>query len=132
MQYIIFGIIAVVGLIFLIVYNLKVEANRKKKEAEMETPARVEVAPPAAVPSAAPPAEPEREPVKEVPAAAESLPSEPKVQKQSNRGDYDYRQALRNFESGEEQDEDQQHLPPKATGDNQFRDALRSLNKQDH
>ncbi|WP_028551352.1 hypothetical protein [Paenibacillus sp. UNC451MF] len=145
MQYIIFGIIAVVGLVFLIVYNLKVESNRKKRESEMSSPTQeripeapsepvvsVEAAPPQAVPSATPPAVAAvPEPVKEAPATAEPEPPDPKIRRESSRGDHDYRQALRSFESSEKTKDDSEEDSSKTTKDNQFRDALRSMNKND-
>ncbi|WP_282938350.1 hypothetical protein [Paenibacillus sp. RC67] len=145
MQYIIFGIIAVVGLVFLIVYNLKVESNRKKRESELSSPAqeripeapsepavRKEVAPPQPVPATPPPVAAVPERAKEVPSAIEPDPPEPpKIRRESSRGDHDYRQALRSFENSEETQEDKEDTSSKTSKDNQFREALRSLNKND-
>lgn len=145
MQYIIFGIIAVVGLIFLIVYNLKVEANRKKRESESaalapqqiqeasaEPPARAEAVPVQPEPSAAPPARAVPERAREDSAAVDpELPEPPRAQRGSSRGDHDYRQALRSFENNEVPSEDKEENGAKSSSDNQFRDALRSLNKSD-
>ncbi|MCS7459549.1 hypothetical protein N0M98_05295 [Paenibacillus doosanensis] len=158
MLYIIFGAIAVVGLAFLIVYNLRVDAARKKREQATERsgeppvrameqesaarPAQEEPAPPAEPAHAAVPAEAAasrpaaaapvvREAAAERPKPAQP-PAAPAVSAKAH-SDSDYRQALRNFGgTGEQerQDESAETPPGKIPTDQQFREALRSMKNQ--
>ncbi|MFH5181219.1 hypothetical protein ACHHV8_00410 [Paenibacillus sp. TAB 01] len=140
MQYIIFGVIAIVGLIFLIIYNLRADAKSRKAQA-VKTDA----------------------PAPEVPVTEESVQemasddarvlvedarkhgnlvkdAHPSKRTADKTSDYEYREALRTFQSVQEtehssaaaaEDEDLElpAPPPPQKADDQFRDALRSLKK---
>ncbi|ULL13192.1 hypothetical protein DVH26_01080 [Paenibacillus sp. H1-7] len=151
MQYIIFAAIAVVGLAFLIIYNIRVDSSRKKAERAAasqpaDNPAALKDKPEAAAgPDGM--AEAEARPAVEA-NASESLAAAPSKEsaaeetvsrtrttgKEARRhSDHDYREALRNFGSAnpDQEEEKLEEPPPSLSKDQQFRDALRSIQNKD-
>lgn len=140
MQYIIFGVIAIVGLIFLIIYNLRADAkSRKAQAAKTDAPApEVPVVEGNVQEMASDDARVLVEDAREHGnLVKDAHPSKRAVDKTS---DYEYREALRTFQSVQETEradgsaavDDDLELPappPSQKADDQFRDALRSLKK---
>lgn len=141
MQYIIFGVIAVVGIVFLIIYNLRMDAKSKKAQAVEEKPA---VPPPAesnVQEKASDDAKVLVADARDHGQLVEDVYPKRKTTKKDKTTDFEYREALRTFQSGDEPDQADKKdeegalwhnipvAPPEQKPDDQFREAIRSLKK---
>ncbi|OXM88388.1 hypothetical protein [Paenibacillus rigui] len=135
MQYIIFGVIAIVGLVFLIIYNLRMDAKHRKAQAEPEdAPPLVESVQEKASDDARLLVEDARSHGTLVADAVRT----PRTDKDKTT-DLEYREALRTFhsvnetgrkeENSGEPEETPSPVPPVQKADDQFREALRSMKK---
>lgn len=143
MQYVIFGVISLVGLVFLIVYNVRVDSNRKKEERASSAPSDSLSIEPKGEADVSEAEDPTTDPV------LSSSPIEEKEERlvdpasrtsgiaaasSTKQSDHHYREALRSFGSAalEKDKEGVGEAPPQAVSkDEQFRDALRSIKNQE-